>query len=90
MFWGKKKEDDPKEKQIKSLKYAFPSIRKPNNDDTLFEIRFNVETQVCSLRVAIPNDFPISKPSKYWLNYFITSIYRSSNPTFHHSSRCRR
>eukprot|EP01031_Cornospumella_fuschlensis_P033865 gene33865-40974_t len=63
MFWGKKKTDDDKEKQIRQLKQAFPSLRRPNNDDTLFEIRFvGTDGQSNSLRVFIPSDFPLTRP----------------------------
>lgn len=65
MFWGGgKKKEDEKEKQLKQLKYAFPSIRRPNNDDSLFEIRFLVENTHHALRIAIPSDFPTSRPGK--------------------------
>jgi hypothetical protein len=62
MFWGGKKKDDDKEKQIKMLKNAFPSIRRPNNDDSLFELRFTVDNQYNSLRAFIPDDFPNMRP----------------------------
>lgn len=61
MFWKKPKEDD-REKQIKQLKNAFPSIRRPNNDDTVFEIRFVVQNQYNSLRIFTPIDFPQTRP----------------------------
>jgi hypothetical protein len=63
--WNKKKEDE-KEKQLKQFKYAFPSLRRPNNDDTLYEIRFLVENQHNALRIAIPNEFPSVKPGNYY------------------------
>jgi hypothetical protein len=64
MFWSapKKKKDDEKEKQVKELKQVFPSIRRPNNDDNLFEIKFVVNNQYSSLRVFIPADFPSTRP----------------------------
>jgi hypothetical protein len=65
MFWSssksKKKEDD-RDKQVKDLKSVFPSIRRPNNDDSLFEIKFVVDNQYSSLRVFIPADFPSTRP----------------------------
>jgi hypothetical protein len=67
MFWSKKKIDDDKDKQIKDLKQVFPSIRRPNNDDTLFEIKFVVDNQYSSLRIFIPADFPVSRPGIYSL-----------------------
>jgi hypothetical protein len=63
MFWSKKKDDD-RERQLKQFKFAFPSLRRPNNDDSLFEIRFLVENQHMVLRIAIPNEFPAVKPGK--------------------------
>lgn len=64
MFWGpkKKKDEVDKEKQIKELKQVFPSIRRPNNDENLFEIKFVVNNQYSSLRVFIPADFPSTRP----------------------------
>lgn len=62
MFWGTKKKEDDREKQLKHLKAAFPSMRRPNNDDNLFELRFTVDNQYSSIRITIPEDFPQSKP----------------------------
>lgn len=63
MFWSnKKKKDEDKEKQIKELKAVFPSIRRPNNDDNLFEIKFVVDNKYSSLRIFIPPDFPSIRP----------------------------
>jgi hypothetical protein len=66
MFWNsgnsKKKKDDEKERHIKDLKAVFPSVRRPNNDDSLFEIKFVVSNQYSSLRVFIPADFPTARP----------------------------
>lgn len=59
---GKEKKEDDKEKQLKHMKAAFPSIRRPNNDDRLFELRFTVENQNNTLRISIPDDFPQSRP----------------------------
>lgn len=64
MFWAKKKEKDDKGAQIKALKAIFPSLRRPNNDDDLFEIRFVVDNQYSSLRIFIPVDFPSTRPGK--------------------------
>ena len=69
MFWGttkKKRGDEEKEKQIKELKQVFPSIRRPNNDDNLFEIKFVVNNQYSSLRVFIPGDFPSTRPGMHF------------------------
>ncbi len=67
MFWQKKTkgEDKDKERQIRELKAVFPSIRRPNNDDNLFEIKFVVNTQYSSLRVFIPADFPNTRPGRH-------------------------
>ena len=66
--WGntrrdsKTKFEDDREKQIRSLKSAFPSIRRPNNDDSLFEMKFVVDGIYSSLRIHIPADFPLIRP----------------------------
>lgn len=70
MFWGKKKTEDDKEKQLKQLKNAFPSIRRPQNDDALFEIRFMVDNQSNALRIFIPSDFPQTRPGKRSIGSF--------------------
>lgn len=68
--WGmsrrdsKGKLDEDREKQIKALQAAFPSLRRPNNDDTLFELKFVVDGLYSSLRVYIPADFPLTRPGE--------------------------
>ena len=57
--------EEEREKQIKLLKQTFPSIRRPNNNDALFEIRFHVETAYCSLKIFVPADFPNTRPGRY-------------------------
>jgi hypothetical protein len=75
MFWGGKKKEDDKEKQIKQLKGAFPSLRRPNNDDSMFEFRFTVNSEYNTLRVTLPPDFPSSKPCMYiFISYILVSI----------------
>lgn len=77
--WGKKlTKEEEREKQIKELKHSFPSIRRPNNDDALFELKFVVNTQYSSLRVIIPSDFPTTRPGKFhaFLPYY---SYKDSN-----------
>jgi hypothetical protein len=67
MFWGKKKDENKilRDKQINELMVAFPSIRRPNNDDSLFEILFNVGGTFSTLRIYIPHDFPVSRPGMF-------------------------
>ena len=64
MFWGKKKDDTKmlRDKNIKDLSSAFPTIRRPNSDDSLFEILFNVGGVFSTLRIYIPFDFPTTRP----------------------------
>lgn len=73
MFWGpkKKKDEVDKEKQIKELKQVFPSIRRPNNDENLFEIKFVVNNQYSSLRVFIPADFPSTRPGAHFGGFLL-------------------
>jgi hypothetical protein len=65
MFWGKKKDNDAelKNKMIRDLRSSFPSLRRPNNDDTVFEIMFELNRQYHTLRVYLSPDFPASRPS---------------------------
>jgi hypothetical protein len=64
MFWHKKKDDNKalRDKNVADLTAAFPSIRRPNSDDSLFEILFNVAGTFSTLRIYIPHDFPVSRP----------------------------
>ena len=62
--FGKKKSDE-KDKQIKELRTTFPSIRRPNNDDTNFELLFEVGRIYSSLRIYLLPDFPIAKPGTF-------------------------
>ena len=78
MFWSKKKIDDDKDKQIRDLKSVFPSIRRPNNDDTLFELKFVVDNQYSSLRIFIPADFPMTRPGKR-VPFDMDSFYASNS-----------
>jgi hypothetical protein len=64
---SKTKLEDEKEKQIRSLKTAFPSIRRPHNDDSFFEMKIFVDGVYSSLRIVIPTDFPNTRPG---LNIF--------------------
>ena len=65
MFWGRKKDNDAaiREKMIRDLRASFPSLRRPNNDDIVFEILFELNQQYHTLRVYLAADFPTSRPS---------------------------
>ena len=65
---SKSKLEDDKDKQIRSLKTAFPSIRRPHNDDSLFEMKIFVDGVYSSLRIVIPTDFPHTRPGLYIFN----------------------
>jgi hypothetical protein len=64
MFWSSKKptREEEKEKHIKGLQHAFPSMRRPNNDNELFEVRFVVDGQFSSLRILVNGEFPNTPP----------------------------
>jgi hypothetical protein len=65
MFWSRPKKDDSKdlrEKNIQELKGAFPSVKRPNNDDSLFEIITTTNGSPNTIRIYIPQDFPNTKP----------------------------
>lgn len=61
MFF-KKKVDEGKAKQIRDLRSSFPSLRRPHNDDSVFEMLFEVDKAYSTLRIYIHPDFPNSKP----------------------------
>jgi hypothetical protein len=69
MFWfkGKEQENYTKEKQIRELSITFPSIRRPNQDDNLFEIVFEIDRKINTLKIYLPSDFPANKPGRVWL-----------------------
>ena len=60
----KKKDTDAeiREKLLRDLRSAFPSIRRPNNDNSMFELLFEVNKQYITLRIFISADFPTSRP----------------------------
>ncbi len=54
MFWKKKDNDSEiKDKMLRELRGSFPSIRRPNNDDTVFELLFEINKQYNTLRIFI-------------------------------------
>lgn len=76
MFWfkGKEPEQSTKDKQIRELTSAFPSIKRPNQDDNLFEIIFEIDRKYNTLRIYLPNDFPTTKPGEIIL-FFPLGVY---------------
>jgi hypothetical protein len=60
-LFGKRKEEE-KDRQIKDLRTSFPSLRRPNSDDALFEMLFQVDRVYSTLRIYISPDFPSTKP----------------------------
>jgi hypothetical protein len=64
MFWfkGTQKDESGKEKQIRDLSNAFPSVKRPNQDDNMFELVFEIDRKYNTLRIYLPSDFPTSKP----------------------------
>lgn len=77
MFWGssKKKETEEREKTLKELRTSFPSIRRPNNDDTVYELLFEVNRQFSTLRIYIPTEYPVERPGMRWLNFVAAPVY---------------
>ena len=73
---GKKKEDSDRDKQIKEFRNAFPNVRRPNHNDSTFEIMFKVNELIMTLRIFLTGDFPIGKPGKlcYCFNGMMHSI----------------
>ena len=63
--FGKQKKHEEREKQIKDLRTTFRSIRRPNNDDSVFEILFEVDRMHNTLRIYLLPDFPTSKPGLF-------------------------
>lgn len=61
-IFGKKRTDDEKDRQIRELRVTFPSLRRPNNDDELFEMLFEVEKAYSTLRIYLKPEFPSLKP----------------------------
>ena len=49
--------------QASALLKLYPSIRRPNNDNTAFELPFNVHDSWNSLRIYLGNEFPEKAPS---------------------------
>jgi hypothetical protein len=66
-FFSRKKEpaqENARDKAIREFRQAFPNIRKPYNDDSAFEVLFQVDQLWYTLKIFLTGDFPVSKPSK--------------------------
>jgi hypothetical protein len=63
-LWGKSKSetDVSRTRQVAELLACFPSIRRPTNDDSSFELTFEIERKMNTLRIWLPSDFPANKP----------------------------
>ena len=63
--FGTKKRDGDRERQIRELTIAFPSLRRPvvdQKDINVFEILFDVNRSYSTLRITLNTSFPGSKP----------------------------
>lgn len=70
LFGGKTKKDeqrDLREKLLRELRQNFPAIKRPNNDDTLFEILFLSSGEYQKLRIFIQTEFPAVKPGIFFV-----------------------
>lgn len=64
-LWGKRSSDTDsgsRARHVADLVACFPSIRRPNNDDSSFEFSFEIDRNLNTLRVWLPSDFPSTKP----------------------------
>ena len=63
--FGTRKRDGDRERQIRELTIAFPSLRRPvvdQKDINVFEILFDVNRSYSTLRITLNTSFPGSKP----------------------------
>lgn len=80
MSWlgfGKKTDTNAanKAKIIKDLSKKYTNLTKPQKDNSLLEISFDLQGQYSTLRIFLSHDFPISKPSNKLYIYTIYTIY---------------
>jgi hypothetical protein len=84
MFWfnkGKEPENYTKEKQIRELSISFPSLRRPNQDDNLFEIIFEIDRKYNTLKIYLPSDFPANKPGTSSPTLCVLSLIHFLSPS---------
>ena len=63
--FGTKKRDGDRDRQIRELTVAFPSLRRPvvdQKDINVFEILFDVNRSYSTLRITLNTSFPSNKP----------------------------
>lgn len=59
---GKSRIETEREKKIKEFRQAFPNLRKPYHDDSIYEVVFQSDQVYMTLRIFLTADFPTSKP----------------------------
>jgi hypothetical protein len=64
-FRSNKDQEPTREKNVKELCASFPSIRRPQDDDNMFELLFEIDRKYNTLRIYLPSDFPANKPGFY-------------------------
>jgi hypothetical protein len=79
MSWlgfGRKTNDNAvnKDKMIKDLFKSYPRMTKPQKDNSVLEVSFDLQGQYSTLRIFLPHDFPISKPSNTFFYYIFFII----------------
>lgn len=62
-FFGlKRKEESPRDKQIKEFKENFPNFERPFKSDDVLDIPTDVAEQKCTVRIYLKGDFPSESP----------------------------
>ena len=46
-----------------------PTIRRPDDNDELFELFFMIDDKFSALRIYLPNEFPLKRPRLYVNGY---------------------
>ncbi len=65
LFWGKKKHvPSAKERLIREMQMVYPSVRRCNPDDSLFELSVRPSTVPFTIRILLDKSFPDIKPGQ--------------------------
>lgn len=89
-FRSQKDHEPTRDKNVKELCASFPSIRRPQDDDNMFELLFEIDRKYNTLRIYLPSDFPANKPGSAFVNLIfrvsqcrLSSVLQILGPVVH-------
>ena len=86
--FGKKKEESERDKQLKALRLAYPTVRRPHNDDSILEVLFLVQKEYNTLKIFLLSDFPNDAPSMSYKYTYYSHIRLTNRVLYIRFSSC--